>query len=86
MSEVKSCKKKGASLKKLGKDKVGLKPTIVFVKNLTEFNLDTEAAANNIVYIKVKVDPKGNNAHRTNIGKKVLSVFRLLIKTVPPLF
>ena len=34
-----------------------------------EFNLNTEATANNIVYIKVNVDPSGDKTDRTNIDK-----------------
>ena len=70
MSEVKSHKTKGASLKRLGENKVSLKPAIPFENKKADFNLNTEAANNNIVYIKVKVDPKGDEADRTNIVTK----------------
>ena len=70
MSEVKSRKKKGAILKRLVENKFGLKPTIQFGNNKAEFNPDTEAAANNIVHIKVKVDPLGDKTERKNIMTK----------------
>ena len=71
MSKVKSSKTKGASLKRLGENKVSLKPAIGFEKNKAEFNLNSEGSANNIVHIKVNVNRLGNKTDRMNIRKKI---------------
>ena len=47
MSEFKVHKTKGAILKRLGKNKVGLKPAIPFKKK-ADFNLNKETTAKNI--------------------------------------
>ena len=57
--------------RKISVKKVGLKPAIAFVQNPTDFNLDTEAATDNIVHIKVNVDRLGNKSNRTNITTKI---------------
>ena len=57
-------------MKRLGENKIGLKPVIAFVQNPMEFNLDTDTSANNIVHIKVKFDCLCDKYDRTNITRK----------------
>ena len=71
---------KGASLKRLGENKVGLKPTIPFESNKAEFNFDKDTDAKNIVYIKVNIDPLCDTADRTYIMKKSVSSIQTLNK------